>query len=312
MTPRANYDTSMTFEQLVRPHFFAQSEDGDLVTVQGEPDQVVMRDGKVKIRLREGRQKLYLDPLALTAGELGEHPVHRVHRLQAMGIPLDKTLREELEAPASPDRLFHTLEFEYLRDKESRGTIAEVFPDGTFLVIPFEPPKAWRSPQEGVASPTHLHVNPRALTVAGSALAQDYEDQILGMSFDRQRYPPPEVARKQCGVYREALSNAGYHETLKSIGFRFTLAHVLTPGSGGEDVFGERLSKLITPRPIKRGTRICATGVSADNSGGVIGYRCGGRTWSFRDYSRTVQVKCWSRRCQMRFAARNGLHTSIA
>ena len=245
MTPRANYDTSMTFDELVRPHFSAQTEDGELAPVDGEPDQITLQSGKVKIRLRPGKQKLYLDPLALTAGEFGEHPVHRIHRLEAMGIPLDKTLREELESPASTGRLFHILEFEYLRDKTSRGTIAEVFPDGTFLVIPFEPPNAWRSTQEGVAGPTHLHVNPRALTVADSALAQDHEKEILGLSFDQQRYPPPEVARKQCGVYREALSSAGYRDTLMSIGFKFTPSHVLTPGSGGEDVFGERLSKLI-------------------------------------------------------------------
>ncbi|MCH7712910.1 MAG: hypothetical protein IIC99_04735 [Chloroflexi bacterium] len=245
MTSRANYDTSTTFDELVRPHFFARSEDGDLVAVQGEPDRLVIRDGMVKIRLRQGKQKLYLDPLALTAGELGEHPVHRIYRLAAMGIPLDQSLGKELKRPATLDRLFHTLEFEYLRDKPSRGTIAEVFPDGTFLVIPFDPPEAWRSPQEGVASPTHLHVNPRALTVAGSALAQDYEKQILSLSFDQQRYPPPEVARKQCGVYQEALSSPVYKDTLDSIGFRFTPAHVLTGGSDDEDVAGERLTKLI-------------------------------------------------------------------
>ena len=243
MTPRASYDTQSTFDELVRPHFFAQGEDGELALVQGEPDQITVRDGKVKIRLRQDKQKLYLDPLALTAGEFGEHPVHRIHRLEAMGIPMDKTLVEELGSQASPDRLFHTLDFEYLRDKTSRGTIAEVFPDGTFLVIPFEPPEAWQSPQEGVASPTHLHVNPRALTVATSALAKDYEKQILGLSFDRQRYPPPKVARKQCGVYQEAISSGGYQDALISIGFRFTPAQVLA--GDDENVFGERLSKLI-------------------------------------------------------------------
>ena len=241
--PRTNYDTSTSFYEIVRPHFFAQTEDGELVPVQGEPDQVVIRGGKVKIRLRQGRRKLYLDPLALIPGELSEHPVHRVHRLIAMGVPLDKAMGEGLKSPASIARLFHTLEFEYLRDKPSRGTIAEVFPDGTFLVIPFEPPTAWQSPREDVASPTHLHVNPRALTVAGSALAQDYEKEILGLSFVQQRYPPPEVARKQCGVYQEAISSAGYHGTLNAIGFKFTPAHVLA--GDGDDVFGERLSKLI-------------------------------------------------------------------
>ena len=241
--PRTNYDTSTSFYEIVRPHFFAQTEDGELVPVQGEPDQVVIRGGKVKIRLRQGRRKLYLDPLALVPGELGEHPVHRVHRLIAMGVRLDKAMGEGLKSPASMARLFHTLEFEYLRDKPSRGTIAEVFPDGTFLVIPFEPPTAWQSPREDVASPTHLHVNPRALTVAGSALAQDYEKEILGLSFVQQRYPPPEVARKQCGVYQEAISSAGYHGTLNAIGFKFTPAHVLA--GDGDDVFGERLSKLI-------------------------------------------------------------------
>ena len=48
MTPRANYDTSMAFDELVRPHFFAQTEDGELAPVNGEPDQVVIRGGKVK------------------------------------------------------------------------------------------------------------------------------------------------------------------------------------------------------------------------------------------------------------------------
>ena len=244
MTPRAEYDTSMTFDRLARPHFFAKTDKGESEPAQGEPDRVTLRDGKVKIRLRHDGEKLYLDPLALTAGELGEHPVHRVYRLEAMGVEIDDDLREAMDGSGSLDRLFQTVEFEYLRGKPSRGTIAEVFPDGTFLVIPFEPPEAWQSERDDVASPTHLHVNPRALTVAASALAQDYEDQILGMSFERQRYPPPEVAKKQCDVYQEAIAGTEYQAILDSIGFSFTPAHVLT-GGAEDEVFGVRASKLV-------------------------------------------------------------------
>ena len=239
MTPRGSYDTSMNFYELVRPHFFALSEGGVPVPVEGGLGRMVLRDGKIKIHLLHDGDELYVDPLALTAGELGEHPVHRVYRLEAMGIPLDEKLREELDNPASLGRLFHILEFEYLRGKTSRGTIAEVFPDGTFLVIPHGHPEEWQSLQEEVASPTHLHVNPRALTVASSALAIEYEDRMLALSFDNQCYPSPDLALQQCQVYQEGLGGADYRDVLNAIGFAFTPVHVLGDVYQTTDVFGE-------------------------------------------------------------------------
>ena len=48
---RASYDTDKPFAELVRPHFFAATEEGELVEVNGEPDLIVEVEGKAKIRL---------------------------------------------------------------------------------------------------------------------------------------------------------------------------------------------------------------------------------------------------------------------
>ena len=118
---------------------------------------------------------------ALEAELIGEHPVHKIYRLRARGILVAEELAQKLRASDFPHQLFHQVEFEYQRGKDSRGVIAEVFPDGTFLVILDEVPKEWRSDRESVASPTHVHVNPRALSAKQSALAQEYEREILSL-----------------------------------------------------------------------------------------------------------------------------------
>jgi hypothetical protein len=130
----------------VRPPFFARSNQGELEEVQGKPDLIVEWQGKVKVRLKQAQQPQYLDLLALESELLGEHPSHKIFRLRAMGIPIADDLERKLRSSSSAHRLFHTLDFEYLPGKETRGIIAEIFPDGTFLVIPFGVPEEWRSP----------------------------------------------------------------------------------------------------------------------------------------------------------------------
>ena len=246
LTPRAEYDTSLSWEEIVKPHFFPRSKDGEFLPQRGQPDLVVIQDGRVQIQLKQGDQTQYLDPLALGSERLGEHPVHKVFRLKAMGISVDPELEAELEASGSIDRLFHSLDFEYLKGQRTRGTVAEVYPDGTFLVIPFDSPEAWLTDRPQVASPTHLHVNPRALSVADSQLAQGYETKILSLSFDQQRYPPADVARQQCGVYQESLANPVYRAILDSVGYRFTPEHVVSPNEQGlTSHFGEMVRSLL-------------------------------------------------------------------
>jgi len=247
LIPRAEYDTSLAWEDMVKPHFFLMPQEGEFLPSRGRPEQVLIRDGKVKIKLKQNGQTRYLDPLALGSERLGEHPVHKVFRLRAMGISIGGKLEKSLRAPDTIGRLFHTLEFEYLKGQKARGTIAEVYPDGTFLVIPFDPPESWQSERGEVASPTHLHVNPRALSVADSQLAQDYETKILGLSFDKQRYPPPGVARQQCGVYQESLANPVYQEALGSIGYRFTPEQVVSRSEPeADDHFAEKVRAMVT------------------------------------------------------------------
>jgi hypothetical protein len=247
MAPRPKYDVSRPFDQLVRPHFFARSNQGELEQVQGKPDLIVEWQGKVKVRLQKAQQPQYLDLLALESELLGEHPSHKIFRLRAMGIPIADDLERKLRSASSAHRLFHTLDFEYLPGKEARGVIAEIFPDGTFLVIPFRVPEEWRSPSgEGrVAGPSHFHVNPRALSVGHSRLAKRFERKILKLPFEKQRYPSARLARQECGVYKESLQNKEYQSTLASVGYRFTPVHVVKAVEGQPPVFGEWLSALL-------------------------------------------------------------------
>ena len=238
-------DQSVPFRDNVRPHFYALGDDGGLQPVQGIADRIVSWQGKVKVRLSSGGQYQYLDPLSLNSGLIGEHPAQRVLRLHESGVPIDAELRDALQSPTSPDHLFHSVTFQYLPGKETYGIISDVFPDGTFLVIVPESPVEWQSSQPDVASPTHLHVNPQALSVGQSELAQDFEEEILSLSFEDQRYPPPPLARKQCGVHRESLAGAEYSGLLDAIGYRFTLGDVVEDDAVESPPFGERLQAIL-------------------------------------------------------------------
>ena len=145
--PRDSYDASRNVSELIKPHFLAMDSDGKAVDPEGKPDLILEMDGKVKLRLKQGDQTRYLDLLALESGLLGEHPVHKVFRLQGMGVPLDDGLAEKLEPDSFADNLFHSAAFQYLQDKETSGVVAEVFPDGTFLAIPFDLPSEWYGEQ---------------------------------------------------------------------------------------------------------------------------------------------------------------------
>ncbi len=245
ITQRPQYDVSRPFAELIKPHFFATSKNGHLVEALGSPDLILERDGKITIRLKQEDEEQYLDLLALESELIGEHPVHKAFRLLAMGIPIETDLEKRLQPSDFDDELFHAVQFEYLQDSETGGVITEVFPDGTFLIIPFDVPSEWRRDEDGIPPPTHLHVNPRALNVRESSLAREFEDEILALPFDDQRYPSPPLAQRQCDVYNESLQATDYGNILSAVGYRFTPAHVLMSADGEPLSFGERLSTLL-------------------------------------------------------------------
>jgi hypothetical protein len=287
--PRPQYDVSRPFAEIVRPHFYARSSSGELADVEGKPDLVLERDGKVKVRLKQGSREQYLDILALESELLGEHPMHKVLRLHAMGVPIDPGLEVKLRTPSAAEGLFHTLRFEHLPGKEASGVITDVFPDGSFLVIPSELPQEWQSSRDGVSAPTHFHVDPRALIARESGLAKEYEQEILALPFDDQRYPPAPLAQKQCQLYKDSLQGAAYTELLDSVGYRFTQSHVLKDTDGKP--FGEKLVAVLW-QGAGKGTqyfgfegewvaeRLSELGVSwigdCDTAGGVRRYRANG------------------------------------
>ena len=240
---RPKYDTTREFAELVKPHFFAANQDGELVEVAGEPDAIVIHDGRVKVRLAGEAGSAYLDLLALESELVGEHPVQKVYRLSEMGIPLGEELAERLDS-GDLDGLFAWVEFEYQRRRSSSGVLTDVFLDGTFLVIPDEIPSEWQSADQRIASPTHLHLNARAMSGGSSALARDYELEILSLPFDDQRYPPAPLARKQCDVYRESFNAADYRALMDAAGFRYTPGHV-TGKLESAATFADRVQALL-------------------------------------------------------------------
>lgn len=242
--PRPQYDTAADFAALIKPHFRAGGADGELRAAAGNPTAIVAREGRLKVELAGESGISYLDLLALHSELLGEHPVHKVYRLLAMGIPISAELRRKLAAGPA-DELFANGEFEYRRGQETAGVVAEVFPDGTFLVIPFALPVEWQSRDAHIAAPTHLHLNPRALSAGVSALAAEYEREILALPFPEQRYPAAALARKQCGVYQESLESSAYVGLLNSLGYRFTPEHITRELSDPAAPFGERMAALL-------------------------------------------------------------------
>ena len=243
-SPRPQYDTAAAFAALVKPHFLAGGVDGELRPAAGRPTAIVEREGRLQVELTGESGPSYLDLLALHSELLGEHPVHKVYRLLAMGIPISPELRRKLAAGPA-DELFANIEFEYLRGQETAGVVAEVFPDGTFLVIPFALPAEWQSRDADIAAPTHLHLNPRALSAGVSDLAKEYEREILALPFPEQRYPTAALARKQCGVYRESLAAPAYAALLAAVGYRFTPEHIADKLSNPAAPFGERMAALL-------------------------------------------------------------------
>ena len=247
VAPRGEYDVDVSFADLVKPHFYAVSEYGRAVEAEGRPDLLTLRQGRVKVRLAHEDGPRYLDPLALAPEHLGEHPVHRLHRLRAMGVPLDPALADRLDGAAFDHGLFHAMRFELSAGLQIEGVVAELFPDSTLLVIPGETPAEWRRDDDGLPPPTHFHVNARALSAPKSDLAKDFESEILALPFDQQRYPAPALARKQCGVYSESLQDAEYRALLESTGLRFTPEHTADPEPSATSTpgYGERLWRVV-------------------------------------------------------------------
>ena len=242
--PRPQYDTAAEFAALIKPHFLAGGVDGELRAAAGNPVAIVARAGRLKVELTGESGPSYLDLLALHSELLGEHPVHKVYRLLAMGIPISAELRRKLAAGPA-DELFVNGEFEYLRGRETAGVVTEVFPDGTLLALPFALPAEWQSRDASIAAPTHLHLNSRALSARVSALAAEYEREILALPFPEQRYPAAPLARKECGVYQESLAAPAYAGLLNSLGYRFTPEHITAESAAPAAPFGERMAALL-------------------------------------------------------------------
>ena len=247
---RPEYDVSADFSTLIKPHFFAQDPGGGLVPARGEPQLVLERQGSIKIELDDGGAAKpdlrYLDLLALESEQIGEHPVHKVFRLEAMGVSIALDLLLKLQPGNFDPALFHRLDFEYQREQRTAGVISELFPDGTFLVITDEVPPEWKTRKEDMASPTHFHVNPRALSASSSRLAQEFEAEILKLPFDAQRYPAPPLAKKQCAVYQESLNYPAYTDLLRELGFQFsTEFSIEAEPSPEQSPFGARLTSLL-------------------------------------------------------------------
>ena len=250
---RPEYDVSSEFSKLIKPHFYAQDPVGVLVPALGQPELVLVHQGSIKIKLDNGGVARYLDLLALESEQIGEHPVHKIFRLEGMGVPIARDLYLKIQPDHFDQSLFHRLDFEYQRGQRTGGVISELFPDGTFLVITGEVPSEWETGEEGIASPSHFHVNALALSAASSRLAQEFEAEILKLPFSDQRYPAPPLARKQCAAYRESLNDPAYTGLLRDLGFRFTVdfavdftAETQRPDSGQEQLpFGQRLTSLL-------------------------------------------------------------------
>ena len=244
---RPEYDTTADFAALLKPHFLARTATGNLVEVDAPPGlmvEIVEWEGRVALRLAADGVDAYVDLLALQSELLGEHPAHKIYRLLAMGIPISDDLRRKLAGPVAGE-LFTNVEFEYLRGRTAAGVVAEVFPDGTLLVIPFDLPPEWQSRDDRIASPTHLHLNPRALSAGVSDLAREYEREILALPFPEQRYPAAPLARKQCDLYRESLNHPAYADLMTALGFRFTPQHVTGDLAEAGAPFGERIQALL-------------------------------------------------------------------
>ena len=174
--------TVTAVDELIRVGFLAQTEGGELAPAKGRPDLILEWNGKAKLRLMGESGYEYLDPLAIESDLVGEHPSEKLERLhRRFGVPMDKALARKLKDAQRSQLLFHSVEFEYLPGKQTTGMIAEVFPDGSFLVIPGQLPDEWMSDSRRTASPSHFLIDARGLISASFEIARAYEQEILAL-----------------------------------------------------------------------------------------------------------------------------------
>ena len=116
--PRPEYNVSIEFSELIKPYFFAQHASGDLVPPGGEPELILDFQGSIKIKLDDDGQARYLDLLALESEQIGEHPAHKIFRLEAMGVAVAPDVDRKIQPDSFDRSLFHSIDFEYQRGNE--------------------------------------------------------------------------------------------------------------------------------------------------------------------------------------------------
>lgn len=210
-------------KDLLRPQFNAYTKRGELTSFDrifassSTQVTIVKLNGKAKIRVKTDEETLYIDPLALKPELLGEHPREKLLRLHnSFGVPIDFEF---------DDSIFQSATFEYLAGKTTSGIISEVFPDGTFLVIPNEIPSEWKDVNNKRSSPTHFHVDTHAFLMSSSESGLEYrthEEELLALPYEEQRNPPVAIAAQECRFYYKTLDSAWnnpYQDILHQIGF---------------------------------------------------------------------------------------------
>ena len=253
---RDHYDASRTFADLIKPYFFARTAAGELISADGEPDLILELAGNIKVRLTQGDQVSYLDILALESELIGEHPIHKIYRLEAMGLSLDDGLAKRLRSDEFPNELFRSVRFEYLQGKETSGVIAEVFQDGTFLVIPFAIPPEWQSegtpPKANVLDilpGTRIRFTPMSTGTFRVALALNQKlDPDIGpkLALDHGGGAPPDDGFSQVELIRAFPFMGSVYDTI----FVGSDGHITLGSGDGSSAARDRNRHQSGPPPI--------------------------------------------------------------
>ncbi|MFY9457448.1 MAG: hypothetical protein WAP23_00760 [Candidatus Spechtbacterales bacterium] len=116
-----------------------------------------------------------------------------------------------ITAPVAANNIWrggNSVTFEYLPGKKISGTVAEVFSDGTLLVVPDQMPQEWQAEKPGQITPSYFHVDPRAFLLSDSEIGKEYrayEEEITSLPSTDWRNPPGKLLARGCEFYYKAL-----------------------------------------------------------------------------------------------------------
>jgi len=142
-------------EKHLQKYFKGHTEAGNMVEITGEPQSIVIHEGKAKIQFDSG---VFVDPLALkNVGKYADHPAETIIKLaEERNLSLDDEVKSRLKSHEKG--LFHQVFYDNGQSVE--GTITAVSIDATFCCDSNTISDKWKNTPGQTIVPDRFFVTP--------------------------------------------------------------------------------------------------------------------------------------------------------